>query len=69
MDIKWVDGASIKVRRDGDAVVIAANREGLLSLAVQMIELAKEAQKGHYHLDEFNGLEEHSLELIVERID
>lgn len=69
MNIKWVDGHFIKVRQENDTVVIAANRAGLLSLAVQMIELAKGEPNGHYHLDEYNGLEDRSLELIVERID
>ena len=31
MDIEWVDGFEIRVKVDHDAVVITANREGMLS--------------------------------------
>ena len=68
MDIKWVNGSEISVRVDRDAVVISANREGLLSLAGQMAALAKEETGSHIHYDENNALETGSAELVVERI-
>ena len=37
MDIKWVDGFEIRVSIDGGAVLISANREGLLSATFIMI--------------------------------
>lgn len=67
MDIEWVDGFEIRVKVDGDAVVIAANREGLLSLARQLTAMADEAAGSHVHYDEYNSLEEGSAELIVEK--
>ena len=42
MDIKWVDGFEIRVNIDGEAVLISANREGLLSLAEQLTMLAEQ---------------------------
>ena len=68
MDIEWVDGFEIRVRVDGDTVVIAANREGLLSLASQLTAMANEAVGSHVHYDEYNSLEEGSVGLIVEKI-
>ena len=67
MQIEWVDGFGIRVSFDGQAVVISANREGLLSLARQFEALAKEP-RGHIHYDTYNSLEEGSAELIVEKV-
>ena len=67
MEIKWKDGSEIRVRITGDAVVLSANREGLLSLAEQMSSLAAEEQGSHIHYDEYNALEEGSAELIIEK--
>ena len=61
MDIKWVDGFEIMVSIDGGAVLISANREGLLSLAEQLTMLAE------HHYDKYNSLEEGSDELIIEK--
>lgn len=66
---EWVDGFSIGVRIDEGAVVIAANREGLESLAGHLVTLASEGPGGHFHLDETNSLEEGSCELIVELVE
>ena len=60
MDIEWVDGFEIRVKVDHGAVVIAANREGMLSLAKQLTGQ-------HIHFDEFNSLEEGSAEMIIVR--
>ena len=68
MDIKWVEGFTVCVRRDRSEVVIAANREGLLSLARQFERLAEEPSGSHIHYDEHNSLEEGSTELIVEKV-
>ena len=43
MDLIWEDGFSIDVRVCGNAAVIRANREGLLSLASHLRALADEA--------------------------
>jgi RimJ/RimL family protein N-acetyltransferase len=69
MEFDWVDGFSIRVDREGDAVVIRANREGLISLARHLTALADGPGKDHFHLDQYNSLEDGSLELIIDRID
>ena len=68
MELKWVDGFKIQVRTVGGEVILSANREGLLSLAGHLIMLADEVPGSHIHLDEHNSLEDHSDELIIERM-
>ena len=68
MNMKWVDGFDIRVRIDDGAVVISANKEGLQSLAHQLNALAEGTEGDHIHYDEYNSLEEGSVELIIERI-
>ena len=69
MDIRWVDGFEIVTGvREGE-VTIYANREGLLSLANILFDLASESPGTHIHLDEHNSLEQGSSGLIIERID
>ncbi|MBQ8919621.1 MAG: hypothetical protein IJ056_05905 [Acidaminococcaceae bacterium] len=67
MDIEWVEGFEIRVKADHNAVVIAANKEGLLSLAKQLTALAEAAPGQHIHYDENNSLEEGSAEMIIVR--
>ena len=67
MEIKWTDGSEIRLRIDGDEVLLTANREGLLSLAGQLAALAEAAPGSHIHYDEYNSLEEGSAELIIEK--
>ena len=69
MKTEWIDGFSISVNADNEAVTISANREGLLSLACQLLALAGGAPGDHIHYDEYNSLEEGSLELIIERTE
>ena len=70
MDFKWENGFTIAVKIEEDgAVLLSANKEGLLSLANHFIALAQEPSHEHFHLDEHNSLEEGSAELIVERVD
>ena len=66
----WSDGYSIKISKNDNEVIISANREGLLSLANHLLNLAqKDVPCGaHIHLDEYNSLEDGSLDLIVEKI-
>ena len=66
MTIDWVDGHEIRVSADTGEAVISANREGLLSLARQLVALAEEPAGSHIHYDENNSLEKGSAELIVE---
>ena len=68
MDVHWADGYQIRARIERGAMVISANREGLLSLADALVTLAGETPGSHFHLDEYNSLEEGSVELIIERV-
>ncbi len=68
MEMKWIDGFSIAVKVENNAVTISANKEGLLSLANHLRALAQDNTPGaHFHLEECNSLEENSTELIVEK--
>ena len=68
MDLKWIEGFMISVKNDDGNVTISANKEGLLSLADQLIALAKEEIGSHIHYDMYNSLEDGSSEMIIERI-
>lgn len=65
MEIRWVNGFEIKVTADSGEIVISANREGLLSLARQMIDLSEEPAGSHIHYNDGNSLEEGSVELVI----
>ena len=69
MDVLWVNGYEIRVTRTETETVIAANREGLLSLSNILTALANEPSGSHLHLDENNALEDGSSPLILENID
>ena len=68
MEINWHDGFSIRVREDGNVVIISANKAGLLSLSDQLRTLAEGETGDHIHYDEYSSLEDGSWELIIERI-
>ena len=68
MDMKWVDGFEISVRIENEVVVISANREGLLSLANHLKNLAEEPPGNHIHLDAYNSLEDGSSKMILEKV-
>ena len=68
MSIEWEEGFEIRVSIDKGQAVISANKEGLLSLAKQFAMLAEEEPGSHIHYDEYNSLEEGSVELIVEKV-
>jgi len=68
----WEDGFSIKAEidinsDDGNAIVIKANKAGLISLANHLIELSDDrfVTNHHIHLDESVGLEKGSVELTL----
>ncbi len=70
MALKWEDGYQIKVSSESGIISIEANKEGLISLANHFLTLAQDAVPTgmHIHLDEFNSLEEDSLELLIEKV-
>ena len=65
----WENGFEIAVKIENGIITLSANREGLISLANHLINLAQEAVPSgcHIHLDEFNSLEEVSTELIFQK--
>ena len=67
MRIRWVDGFQIRAAVHDGEVVISANREGMLSLANILLDLAEETSGTHIHLDEYNSLDDESCELVIER--
>lgn len=70
MNFTWEPGFEIHVSVDDHgAVLVSANRAGLVSLANNLLALAAEPLPGHFHLDEHNSLEDGSAELIVELVD
>jgi hypothetical protein len=60
---EWVDNFTIRTGMDNSEFFIGAKKEGLLSLANHLINLANdEFPVGyHFHLDEHNSLEESSV--------
>ena len=68
MKIDWIDGFKIMVSVENNEIVISANKEGMMSLAKQLTELAEGVPGDHIHYDEHNSLEDGSKELIIERI-
>ena len=69
MEREWIEGFKIYVSTDHDEVLVSANREGLLSLAKQLTALAEQLPGTHMHYDEYNSLEEGSMELIIEKTE
>ena len=68
MKIDWSEGYRILFRIEGDAAILSANREGLLSFADQLTVLANEEAGAHIHYNAYNSLEDGSAELIIEKI-
>ena len=69
LEFVWEDNFKIKTSTEYDVITIEANSEGLLSLARHLILLSqKEVPSGsHFHLDEFNSLEDNSVESIISK--
>ena len=63
----WEPGFEIAVTVARNEAIISANKQGLISLAKQLLTLAQnEAPKGsHFHLDETTALESKSISLIL----
>jgi hypothetical protein len=67
---EWEYGFEIKVIAEPKAMVIIANKAGLISLARQLLTLAQdEVPSGyHVHYDEGNSLEDGSAEMVVQKL-
>ena len=68
MELHWEEGFEIRVCVEDGWARIAANAEGLRSLANHLLALAEEQSGTHLHLDRYNSLEENSAPLLLERI-
>jgi hypothetical protein len=68
MKTEWVNGFEIRVKVVNGTTVILANREGMMSLAKQLLTLADGVPGDHIHYDEYNSLEPGSSEMIIERV-
>ena len=69
IELVWDNNFKIKTSKPYDTITIEANRNGLLSLARHLLLLAQEEvpSGSHFHLDEFNSLEDSSVELIISK--
>lgn len=67
---KWENGFKIITELDNHEFVIKANKEGLLSLALNLLALSQSEVpiNYHLHLDDLNSLEVGSYPLIIEKI-
>jgi hypothetical protein len=67
LDYQWRDGFIIEVTENKSEIVIAANKEGLISLAAQLLTLAQDnvPDGPHYHYDHFSCLEDGSKSLVI----
>ena len=68
MKTEWVNGFEIQVKNVNGTTVILANREGMMSLAKQLLTLPEGVPGDHIHYDEYNSLEPGSSEMIIERV-
>ena len=66
MELRWEDGFRIRTSVQNGEIVITANREGLISLARNINALAGQEPGAHIHLDNYNSLEDGSVELIID---
>jgi hypothetical protein len=67
---KWEEGFELYIKSTtSKSIAILANKEGLISLANHLLNLAQTGIPAGYHMhfDENNFLEEGSLELIIEK--
>lgn len=69
LQFNWENNFAIEVKIEGNEVIILANNEGLLSLAKHLLTLAQDEVPigAHIHLDEYNSLEDGSIDLIIEK--
>ena len=71
MKIDWHGDFRIESKIEGDgAIVISANKDGLITLARQMLAMADDSDPAgfHIHYDESSSLEDGSTEIIIEKI-
>lgn len=66
----WEDYFEIRCLIKDNSVCIEANKDGLISFARLMLEMAQDTipEYYHFHLDGYTEFEEGSSELIVQKI-
>lgn len=69
-EFKWEPGFRLKIEVENGVTTLSANRQGLISLANHLLNLAQDNIKvgTHFHLDEYNSLDEGSSDLIIEKV-
>ena len=69
IEYKWEYGFDIETKCENGVINILANKEGLISLANHLLNLAQESVPSGYHLhfDDYNALDDGSLELIIQK--
>ena len=62
----WTDGAEFESSFDGEEFVLASNKEGLLSLANHLINLAQDKWPSghHFHFDKGVELSDDSVVIV-----
>ena len=70
MHFNWTDGWEFQSTFDHDEVVFAANKEGLLSLANHLINLAQDQFPSghHFHFDRGVELSDDSVAVVFMKI-
>lgn len=69
IQFKWENGFDIEIKYRDGVVTLMANKAGLISLANHFLNLAQEKIPAGYHMhfDEYNSLEEGSVDMLVEK--
>ena len=68
---QWEAGFNIITSGTADCFVLKANKAGLISLATHLLTLAQDKVPDgcHIHYNEFNSLEDESIELVIQKTD
>lgn len=69
ISLYWDPDSVIKASVENGQIVISANRDGLQSLGHNLLKLAETEPGNHFHLDQYNSLEEGSAEIVFEITD
>jgi hypothetical protein len=67
----WENDFQINSVLSEKEMTISANKEGLISLAIQLLTLAQDnvAPGSHFHYDSYNSLEDGSFDIIIQKSD
>ena len=66
----WENNFSIRTAYTGDEFLLQANKEGLVSLAIQLLALAQDNVPAgvHFHYDSYGSLEDGSVNFVIDKI-